>query len=90
MLSPLVPSGTEEADGSAGPALLFLCGGGSGASDGNADHSNTDNKGAAAEQRHRGTLQGPGSHVAEVGWRELEHRAPVFPVLNLKQQPSRG
>lgn len=90
MLSLLLPSGTEEVDGSTGPALLFLRGGGSGASGGNTYHSNTDNKGAAAEQRHRRTLQGPGSHAAKVGWHGLEHRAPVFLVLNLKHQLSRG
>ncbi|XP_053837462.1 mitochondrial glutamate carrier 1 isoform X2 [Vidua macroura] len=60
----LLPSGTEEAHGGAGPALLLPCGGGR-AGCGKAPHSNPDNQGAAAEQRHRRTLQGPGSHAAK-------------------------
>lgn len=89
VLSLLLPSGTEEADGSTDPALLFLCGGVSRAGGGNAHHSNTDNKGAAEDQRHHRTLQGPGSHAAKVRWHGLECRAPVFQILNLKHQPSR-
>lgn len=63
----LLRSGTEEADGSTGPALLFLCGRGSRAGGGSTHHSDADNQGAAAQQRHRRTLQGPGGHAAKVG-----------------------
>lgn len=80
----LLPSGTEEADGGAGPDPLLPRGGG------NAPHSDPDYQGAAAEQRHRRTLQGPGSHAAEVGWRALEHRALAFPVLDLRHHPVPG
>lgn len=67
----LLPRGTEEAHGGAGPALLLPRGGSGGggrAGCGKAPHSDPDNQGAAAEQRHRRTLQGPGSHAAKVGW----------------------
>lgn len=83
----LLPSGTEEADGGTGPALLLPRGSGSRAGGGDAHHSHPDNQGAAAEQRHRRTLQGPGSHAAKVGWCGLGHTL-VFPVLDLRHHPS--
>lgn len=74
-------SGTEEAHGGAGPALLLACGGR--ARGGNAPHGHPDHQGAAEEQRHRRTLQGPGGHAAKVGWPGLQHRA-LLPRLGAK------
>lgn len=81
-------SGTEEAHGGAGPALLLAHGGGR-ARGGNAPHSHPDHQGAAAEQRHRRTLQGPGSHAAKVGWPGLQHRA-LLPRLGAEAPPLPG